>query len=172
MSVRPATPEDAPAIAALHVQSWRETYPGLLPEAYLARMTDDAMRGRREVERARSIRDPAILTLVAEHAGRVAGFVTGGAVRGDSAYGAELYALYLLRAAQGAGLGRALVRELARGLQARGHRDLMLWVLAENPTRGLYAHLGGTVLGEKTERVPEGELREVAYGWPDLSALL
>ena len=73
----------------------------------------------------------------------------------------------MLRSAQGVGLGRALVRGLARG-----HRSMMLWVLDVNSTRAFYEHLGGVVIGEKTEPVPGGELREVAYGWPRLDALI
>src|SRR4029079_15529154 len=38
----PAGPSDPEALARVHVQSWRETYKGLLPEAYLARMSEVA----------------------------------------------------------------------------------------------------------------------------------
>ena len=38
----PAGPADAEALAAAHVTSWRETYRGLLPDAYLARMSEAA----------------------------------------------------------------------------------------------------------------------------------
>ena len=38
----PAGPADAEALARVHVQSWRETYRGLLPDAYLARMSEEA----------------------------------------------------------------------------------------------------------------------------------
>jgi len=37
--IRAATPTDAAGIAAVHVQSWRDTYAGLLPDEFLARMT-------------------------------------------------------------------------------------------------------------------------------------
>src|SRR5262245_38861656 len=35
----PAGPADAEGLAQAHVRSWRETYKGLLPDAYLARMS-------------------------------------------------------------------------------------------------------------------------------------
>jgi len=38
----PAGPADAEALARAHVTSWRETYRGLLPDAYLARMSEPA----------------------------------------------------------------------------------------------------------------------------------
>ena len=39
MRVRDARPEDVPAIARIHVESWKTTYPGLMPEAYLNDLT-------------------------------------------------------------------------------------------------------------------------------------
>ena len=36
IDIRPATPADAPAIAAIHVASWQATYPGIMPAAFLA----------------------------------------------------------------------------------------------------------------------------------------
>ncbi len=171
MTIRPATPGDAPAIARVHTQSWRETYAGLVPPAFLHHMTGEERRAQSERGwRAAATREGQVL-LVTERAGEVTGFIAGGPARDFPGYGGEVYALYLLRAAQGEGAGRALVQALARALHALGHRNLMLWVLATNPTRAFYAHLGGQALRERTEVIPEGELRAVAYGWPDLGAL-
>jgi len=38
--VFPAGPSDAEDLARVHVASWRETYRGLLPDAFLARMSE------------------------------------------------------------------------------------------------------------------------------------
>ena len=35
-TVREATPADAPGIARVHVDAWRTTYRGLVPDSYLA----------------------------------------------------------------------------------------------------------------------------------------
>jgi hypothetical protein len=35
MFLRPATPADAAAVAYVHVQAWRETYRGIMPDAVL-----------------------------------------------------------------------------------------------------------------------------------------
>jgi len=37
--IRPATPEDARAIAEVHVASWRYAYRGLLPDDVLDRLS-------------------------------------------------------------------------------------------------------------------------------------
>ena len=35
MIIRPATPADGEAIAKVHVESWRTTCPGIVPQAHL-----------------------------------------------------------------------------------------------------------------------------------------
>ncbi len=187
--IRPARPTDAARLAHIHVTSWRETYTGLMPPGVLERMTSEAMQLRREQGWLHTLSQETDCVQVAElsgqapdggpfcsRSGQVVGFASGGALRphtvipGD--YDAELYTLYALREAQGRGLGRLLFAAVARELHGRGFVGLALWVLAANPTRQFYAHLGGRELGHRTEAVPGGELSEVALGWRDLTRLL
>lgn len=170
LRIRRAVPDDAPALARVHMQSWAETYRGLMPDGFLAAMTTGAWRERRQTLWQQTLEADQDSMLVAVRGGELVGFTSGG--RADFAgYDAELFTLYLLRSAQGGGVGRALVRGLAQALASGGQRSLMLWVLDVNPTRAFYEHLGGLMIGEKTEPVSGGELREVAYGWPELDAL-
>jgi len=39
IAVRRARPADAAAIGAVHVAAWRSTYPGILPDQYLSRLS-------------------------------------------------------------------------------------------------------------------------------------
>ncbi|MGH7083197.1 MAG: GNAT family N-acetyltransferase, partial [Acetobacteraceae bacterium] len=39
IGIRRARPADAAAIAAVHVAAWRSTYPGILPDRYLAHLS-------------------------------------------------------------------------------------------------------------------------------------
>ncbi len=168
--IRHAEPGDAPALARVHVTSWAETYQGLMPGGFLEAMTNEARRERRQMLWHQTLNAAQESVLVAVQDGAVVGFASAGPT--DFAnYDAELFTLYLLRSAQGSGSGRALVRGLAHDLASRGHRSMMLWVLEANPTRAFYEHLGGLMIAEKTEAVPVGELREVAYGWADLETL-
>ena len=95
MPIRDATPADIPAIARIHVDSWRTTYRGLMPDDLLAGLSYE----RRERQWAQAI----------------------------------------TRSGEG---------------------------------RGFYEALGGVPSGEKTEMLGDTILREVAYGWPDLTKLL
>jgi len=167
-------PSDAPAIARVHVASWRTTYRGLLPDAYLAAMDVDDYAGRWE----RSLRSPLTpaVVLVAEAEGEVVGFASAGPERdGDRRYEGELYAIYLLRDFQGRGLGRALVEAAATDLAGRGITSMAVWVLRDNlAARGFYERLGGVYLRERElDLGPDCDVDapEVAYLWSDIRAL-
>src|SRR5213075_494245 len=75
----PAGPTDADDLARVHVQSWRETYRGLLPDAYLARMSE-AAHARRF---GHALMKPGAddVTLAAADRWGLVGYVQGGASR-------------------------------------------------------------------------------------------
>ena len=80
--------------------------------------------------------------------------------------------MHVLADRHGEGLGRGLLAAAAE----RGHRGLMLWVMAANPARGFYEHLGGRELARRRvaigrEATGAFEIDEVAYGWDDIGAL-
>ncbi|MFC4639927.1 GNAT family N-acetyltransferase [Deinococcus hohokamensis] len=169
-SVRRARPDDAPAIARVHTQSWRETYPGLMPAAFLDGMTSAATLERRTHTWTGQIGRPGQPVYVAEIGGEVVGFASGGPAAEHPGVDAEVYTLYSLKAAQG--LGRALFQAVVGELQAGGASTLALWVLDLNPTRAWYARQGAQEDGEKTVPIPGGALREVRMVWNDLGVLL
>ena len=171
ITIRAATPADAPAIGRIHVEAWRETYRGLLSDNLLdsvSALVRAAMwRGGLEHER------PILLFVAQRASGDLVGFAGGGSSRAASLlHDAEVYAIYVMRAAQRRGCGRRLMAALANALHGRGFNSLCLWVLEENAgARGFYERLGGMVVGEKTEIDGDQEFREVAYGWDNLESL-
>jgi ribosomal protein S18 acetylase RimI-like enzyme len=168
--VFPAGPSDAEELARVHVTSWRETYRGLLPDAFLARMSEPGFARRF----ARDLADPnGAVTLAAGGRYGLVGYAQGGPSRRNVRGEAEIATLYVLRHAQGGGLGEALIRETARALAARGASSLMISVLRDNiRARGFYEHLGGEAETARQERGPGGALLyEVAYTWPDIGVL-
>lgn len=165
--IRAATPADAPGIAAVHVQSWRETYAGLMPADFLDRMTGADMQARREAFWAQDITAGQDVVRVAEADGTVIAFASAGEARDHPGFDSELFTLYALRAAQGHGTGLALLHAVAAALRERGARSMALWVLDVNPTRSWYARRGGVEGGEKRD----GALRELRLGWSDLGTL-
>lgn len=163
-SIRPAGPADAPAIARIHVTSWRETYAGLMPDDFLDRMTGEDMRSRREASWERILSQELETVRVAEQDGTVVAFVSAGPARDHPGFEAELMTLYALQSVQGRGLGQALFGAVVQTLRAEGIQNLALWVLDTNPTRAWYLRQGGREAGEKLD----GALREVRVVWDRL----
>jgi GNAT superfamily N-acetyltransferase len=167
ISIRPATGYDAVAISHVHVQSWRTTYAGIVPQEYLATLN--------EAERVRLwgewlTRD--IPVYIADLDGETVGFVSGGAIREPvQTYDAELYAIYLLEQAQGQGIGTALLKKLAESLSGKGFTSMIVWVLEKNPSRHFYEKLSARMVTAKDIQIGGVMLSEVSYGWPDLQAI-
>jgi ribosomal protein S18 acetylase RimI-like enzyme len=169
--VFPPGPSDAEALAKVHVASWRETYVGLLPDAYLARMSVEAHARRWLWLLTRPA--PQDVTLAADGPDGLVGYVSGGPSRRRRPGEAEVHTLYVLRRAQGSGLGRALLQGAARVLADQGFKSLAISVLRDNlSARGFYERLGGIAEASRPERGPAGGvLHEVYYVWPDITAL-
>ncbi|MBI1209463.1 MAG: GNAT family N-acetyltransferase [Azospirillum sp.] len=169
--IRPARPADAGAIARVHVDSWRTTYPGLVPDTYLVGLDADSSAGRwRTVLAGRRFGGG---TVVADHADYgIVGFGTCGRQRTQLAeFGGEFYALYLRDVAQGQGLGRRMLTAMAASLVDLGMDAAVVWVLRNNPARWFYERLGGVCLAERPIRFAGSRLIESAYGWRDLAHL-
>lgn len=168
--IRAAELADAGAIARVHVDSWRTTYRGIVPDQALAALSYE----QREQNWRRIIAetDNQSCVYVAENEAGLFGFASGGPERaGDTEYDGELYAIYLLAERQRSGAGRRLALAVARHLMAGGRAAMLVWVLADNPARSFYESLGGRLIKEQEIAIGGAQLLEVAYGWPDLRAL-
>lgn len=167
MIIRLATAEDARAIAAVQVASWRSTYRGIVPDSLLDAMDVDAGAERwvGNLSSGRSV------THVAEGDLGVCGFVGWGPVReAVGEFDGELWALYLADEDHGRGLGRRMVETAARELLAAGYRSMIVWALQENPTVGFYKHLGAVAVSGKMVEIGGAKLPDLALGWKDLSS--
>ena len=177
--VRPATPDDAAAIASVHTETWKSTYAGAIPDDVLAQFTDQARREAywrdqliREAQSGETRTWAAVDT-----SGQVAGLVVAGPAQRTPddpeaalAYAGEVYAVYVHPRAQGQGLGSALMRSAAAELRARGLAGLLVWCLESNiQARGFYERLGGQFITRRDADLAGALLPEVGYGWAEFS---
>jgi ribosomal protein S18 acetylase RimI-like enzyme len=184
ISIRRARPTDAVAIGAVHVAAWRSTYPGILPDEYLARLSvarqaayyDSAIRGGTGVHVA-----TASGTDVPPGSGpRVVGYATAGRTRlssqatiaGRRLAEGEIETLYVLDDWRERGIGRRLMRAAAAGLAEAGCRSAFLWVLRENPSRWFYERMGGRAVAESITHVAGYAVPQVAFVWDPIEKLL
>lgn len=176
ISIRAVTLRDAAAIAAVHVASWRETYPGLMPDAMLSGLSVSDRTERWAHILVHALAHGDVSVFVAERDGDLVGFASGGGQREQDFFAAgftgEISAIYVLGNAQGRGVGRSLMAAVALALHDQGRQGGSLWVLRENqPARRFYEHLGGEVIGEREDPREAVTLFELAYGWRDLSVM-
>lgn len=170
VTLRDATAADAAAIAALHVASWRASYRGAMPDAYLG----EPLAAEKQALWDGYFADPPPqgAVLCAEQAGRLVGF---GSAAPDPALaaGAYLSALHTAPGFYGRGTGRRLIAALARRMMAAGMRQLWLFVHEGNAGAiRLYERLGAA--RGLTHRVVEAGFAcdDHAYHWGDLPALI
>lgn len=170
MIVREATHNDVPAIAKVHVDTWRTTYRGIVPDEHLANLSYE-QRANVWYQILNQAPEDGNFTYVAEdEVGEVVGFSNGGMERtGDPVYKGELVAIYILQNHQGKGIGRHLTRVVAERLHLSGINSMLVWVLADNSACQFYAALGGKLVHEKELEIAGKSLIEVAYGWKDTS---
>ncbi|MFL5348498.1 MAG: GNAT family N-acetyltransferase [Hyalangium sp.] len=141
MIIRPARPEDADAVAKVHVRAWQAAYRGLLPDEYLASLRAEE-RARRYTFGSSDPLAPA--TLVAVDGTELIGFATTAPARDpDCAGQGELAALHVDPGAWGRGVGRALIAAARAQLVDRGHTGAILWVMVGNSrAEQFYRHDG------------------------------
>jgi ribosomal protein S18 acetylase RimI-like enzyme len=139
--VRPARPEDAAAVAEVHVRTWQAAYEHVFGAERLAQL--DLEQRRASWTERLSDPEPHRRTLVAEHdAGRVVGFAAVGASRDADGEG-ELYGIYVAPEAWGSGAGTALMHAAVASLREGGYPSATLWVLEDNPrARSFYEREG------------------------------
>ena len=166
MTIRPARPEDASAIAEVHVAAWRSAYANLLPAAYLASMSTvrHAAQAHQAILAGHGV-------LVAEHGNDVVGFCTMGRSRTPGLADAEIETLYVLDDYRDQGHGRALLQAAAIRLAAQGCGSLFLWVLADNPSRFFYERMGGKPVRRGTALVARHSFDQLAYAWDPIVRL-
>jgi GNAT superfamily N-acetyltransferase len=169
MLLRPAHPDDALAVARVHVRSWQAAYRSLLPDEYLDQL--------RPEDRAASYDfsglNPAMpQTIVAcgddptAQPGAILGFASIMPSRDPSlpSHG-ELCALYVDPAHWGRGIGLTLVSAARATLLERGFQNALLWVLAGNQRADrFYRNDGWTPDGiHKTETLWGVQVEEIRY---------
>ena len=164
MIVRPARPGDEHGIATVQVRTWQEAYSHVFGRERLA--TLDVERSGSGWGEQLAAPAPRSTILVADRAGDVVGFVAIGPSRDADAADetGEIYAIYVLPAEWGSGVGNDLHAAALAALRDAGFRDAALWVLEDNPrARRFYEREGWALDGGRMDAeilgVPVAEVR-------------
>lgn len=165
LNVRVARPEDAADLARIYIDSWQDTYAGMISHTLLAGMSHKHHTARWVA----AIKGPTTV-LVAEGARvGVIGLASLGSARDRSlGFEGEVYTLYVDPIFLGLGSGRALLAAAFDSLKERKLRSCLIWSHARNNSCFFYEAMGGKRIATRTTRLM-GELTpEIAFGWRQL----
>jgi GNAT superfamily N-acetyltransferase len=161
LRIREVSAADIPALTALHVKTWTDTYwPVRNPPTSQIR----EQQWRKQFQRT----DESWFCFVAENQrGELVGFAQGASYAHSDLpdYSGELRKIYLLREYQRLGLGRRLIGHVARRFLSQGISTMVLFGIPQNPSCAFHEALEGERL------YAQNGAFDGAYGWRDLHRL-
>jgi GNAT superfamily N-acetyltransferase len=164
--VRIAEPDDAMAVARVHVNAWRMAYRTLLPAAYLDGLRPEERAARYDFSHSDPLKPR---TIVATSGGDIAGFATIAPAQDFKGCGwGELCALYVDPACWGQGVGRTLVATARSYLAEAGFQTAVLWIVTGNVRADRFYRRDGWTPDGVDRRVPVWGITidEVRYSRP------
>ena len=158
LDIRKLTMADLDDIAQLHVQAWRDAYQGIVPQDFLDTLDPAARRKNWENGLAAHGEDVRYGTLLARMRGQAVGFISYGPARDKKApFKDEIYALNIIGAHWGQGVGYSLFSHVRANFRARGAAGTYLWVLKANDrARNAYQRWGGAEQPQMVKTIEVG----------------
>lgn len=159
--IREVTADDIPALAALHVKTWAQTYWTVRhPPTYKVREW--------QWHEQFKVMDGSWFCYVTENTKKeLIGFAKGKKYSSNDlpGFSGEVNKIYLLREYQRLGLGKKLLCKVAGKFFSMGITNMVLFGAAENPSCRFHEAMGGKKLYSKEGKFHGG------YCWEDLRAL-
>ncbi|QCI97328.1 GNAT family N-acetyltransferase [Agrobacterium larrymoorei] len=171
-SIRRAELRDAADIARLHVEVWRQTYRGLVPQDAYAALDESR---RHEMWKSKlCATDPHEIALVAESEAQLIGVGAAGPPS-DTVFGkrAEIKHLYIHSSAKRRGVGTQILSKLASHMKMCGYGSAALSVVRGNEQAELfYRARKGEIIGEFVDPGPLWRSHNLVYAWDDINELI
>jgi GNAT superfamily N-acetyltransferase len=173
---RLADADDAEQIAVLHADSWGRHYRGAYADSFL---DGDVAADRRSVWSARIAAPTNSETILAEHDGRLVGFIHV-VFDDDPRWGSLVDNLHVVHDQRRTGIGTRLSGRAARAVCERATGNAMyLWVLQQNTAaQQFYRACGATCVETATVSPPGGDParlngtpHKLRMAWPNVARL-
>lgn len=81
-------------------------------------------------------------------------------------------AIYVLKEYQRRGIGLKLVKKVVKRLLENNIKNMIVWVLKDNPNWKFYEIVGGKYVGQKMFEKKGVDSVAIAYGWDDFRQIL
>lgn len=171
--IRKAESSDLLKIARVHVDCWRTTYKGIVPNEILDRMSYEKSAEKWSGFFSGAAEGAARIFLL-DHKSDTVGFCAGGQIRKSSkrteGYFGEIKAVYILDGHQRKGYGTEFVRTIEEIFIKYGIFSYIIWVLKESSSKEFYKKLGGKLLTTKTYKIGEKKLKGLCFGYKIVSS--
>lgn len=95
LNIRPATVNDAPAIAHISIDTWRSAYAGIVPADFLDSLSYAERTEQMRQHLANFSAEDGFLLVAEDAHGKGIGFASGGAIVADQPGCGEIYTLYV-----------------------------------------------------------------------------
>lgn len=177
IAIREATTEDIPDIATIHLASKQAAYKGIVDQDFLDAKTQEQY----EAKWKNWLSEEGIDVSIIYDGDTPQGFISYGRMQtpppGTSKirpqYTAEIFAIHIHPDYWRQGIGQKLIQSTAQKLKDDKHQSLCLWVLAKNErATKFYDYLGGKRLGKRMIEVGNSKVKEICYGWRNISEIL
>lgn len=168
LTVRLARAQDASQIARVYIESWHDTYPGVIPTALLRAMTPKGQTARWSAAIRAQSRE-AVLVAENDRHGIVGMASLGPARDRGTGFDGEVYTLYVDPGFYDRGVGRALLTGGFHLLRQRGYSSCVIWAHSRNNARFFYEAMGGRIIAERFGKLMGEPTPEVAFGWKTLA---
>jgi ribosomal protein S18 acetylase RimI-like enzyme len=170
MIIRKAKIDDATGIAKVHVDSWRTTYKGIIPDDFLNNLSYEQ---RTELWKGNITKEDNYVIVAENNEGQIVGFADAwkretNVVESSS----DLTSIYLLKEYQGQGIGKKLFKELFEHFKQMGYGKIFVEVLEENKTRYFYEYYGAKLVKTVQIKIGEKILNELIYEWDNINDVI
>ena len=148
--IRDATVNDIEMVAKLHVDSWYETYAGIISQNYLDNMKNNLNRRIERMKKEFSLRHMIVAVLNDEIVG-FSEFALSNEFSKDLDIDCELCGLYIKNGYKHLGLGSIVFEYVTNLFKEQNKKKMGLWCVKENESAiSFYKKKGGVFAKEKS----------------------
>lgn len=161
--IRKASLDDIEEVALLHVNSWYETYSGIISQSYLENMKNNLVKRIERMRNEFNLRMMIVAVIDNEIVG-FSEFVLSNEFSKDLDIDCELCGLYIKNGYKNLGLGSKMFEYVVNLFKENNKKKMGLWCVKENiPAITFYEKKGGILTKEKTFTIDNQEYSEVSY---------
>ena len=161
--IRNAILEDLPEVAKLHVDSWNNTYKGIIAQNHLENMKNNLDKRIERMKNEFSLRNMIVAT-INDKIVAFSEFALSNEFSKDLDIDCELCGLYVKNEYLKSGIGTQVFNYVRNLFISNNKKKMGLWCVKENENAiNFYKRKGGVIVAEKKFTLSEKEYSEVAF---------